>query len=75
MTELSLRRNAGDAREFEETLRAMLTLAATAQSRQPEVASLISAIPVERKDRTVTASANLPPALLDKLVHQLAPAP
>lgn len=64
-------RTAQDARQFEETLRAMLTLAAA--SRQPDVAALLAAIPVERRDRTTTAVVTVPGPMLQNLLGRLIP--
>jgi len=68
----ALGRTADDARQFEETLRAMLTLTSAAESRQPEVAALVAGIPVERSGRTANAAVTVPQPLIEKLLGQFA---
>jgi len=58
-----------NARRFEESLRAIVTLAAAASPRQPEIANVIKTIRVERQDRTVHASAIATPESLAKLAN------
>ena len=49
-------RTAEAGREFEENLRAILTLTAAANARQPDLVALIHSIQISREDRTVRAS-------------------
>ena len=49
------------AREFEETLRGFISLAAEAEVRQPDLAALLRSIRIERQDRTVRATLSGPP--------------
>ena len=48
-------RTAEAAREFEESVRAILSLAAVANARQPDLVALIRSIQIRRDDRTVRA--------------------
>ncbi len=48
--------SAEEARRFEETLRALFSLAAAGNERKPQVAALLSKIGVRRDDRTVRAN-------------------
>jgi hypothetical protein len=58
-----------NARRFEESLRAIVTLAAAASARQPEIAKALREIRVERQDRTVHASGTATPEALARLVN------
>ena len=49
-------RTAEAGREFEENLRAILTLTAAASARQPDLVALIRSIRIRREDRTVHAA-------------------
>jgi hypothetical protein len=44
------------ALHFEQTLRAILTMTAAAETKQPDLAALLRSIQVRREDRTVTAA-------------------
>ena len=48
-------------REFEENLRAILSLTAAANARQPELVALIHSIQISREDRTVRAALSAGP--------------
>jgi hypothetical protein len=48
-------RTAEAGREFEENLRAILSLTAAANARQPDLVALIHSIQIRREDRTVRA--------------------
>jgi len=60
-----------NARRFEESLRAIVTLAAAASARQPQTATLLHAIRVERQHRTVHASVTAMPEALANLTGTL----
>jgi len=60
---------AGDAREFEQSLRAILTLTAAANARQPGFAALLRAIQISREDRTVHVTLTAAPDGLDQLLR------
>jgi hypothetical protein len=62
-------RSTDEARQFEETLRSMLSLASGAESHRPEIAALLDSIAIERRGRVATATAAIPPASLDKLLE------
>jgi hypothetical protein len=49
-------RTAQAGREFEENLRAILSLTAAANARQPDLVALIRSIRISRQDRTVHAA-------------------
>ena len=52
---IAVGRTAEAGREFEENLRAILSLAAAANARQPDLVALIHSIQIRREDRTVRA--------------------
>jgi len=58
----------GDGREFEQSLRAILTLLAAANARQPGLAALLRAIQIRRDDRTVHVALTAAPDVLDHLL-------
>jgi len=60
---------AGDGREFEQSLRAILTLAAAGNARQPDFAALLRAIQIRRDDRTVHVALTAAPDGLDQLLR------
>jgi hypothetical protein len=53
---IAVGRTAEAGREFEENLRAILSLTAAANARQPDLVALIHSIQIRREDRTVRAS-------------------
>ena len=59
----------GDGREFEQSLRAILTLAAAANERQPGLAALLRGIEIRREDRTVHVAFTTAPDGLDQLLR------
>jgi len=59
----------GDGREFEQSLRAILTLAAAANERQPGLAALLRGIEIRREDRTVHVALTTAPDGLDQLLR------
>lgn len=59
---------AEQARHFEGSLRAMVTMAAVASARQPEIAAQIRSFRVTRDDRTVHASGPISPEILSRLL-------
>ena len=61
------RRKAG--REFEENLRAILSLTAAASARQPDLVALVRSIQIRREDRTVRASFSGGPDAADRLLR------
>jgi hypothetical protein len=65
-------RTAEAAREFEENLRAILSLTAAASARQPDLVALIRSIQIRREDRTVRVSLSGGPDAADRLLR-LAP--
>jgi hypothetical protein len=62
-------RTAEAAREFEENLRAILSLTAAASARQPDVVALIRSVQIRREDRTVRASLSGGPDAADRLLR------
>jgi len=58
----------GDGREFEQSLRAVLTLTAAANDRQPSLAAVLRAIAIRRDERTVHATLTAAPDALDHLL-------
>jgi hypothetical protein len=54
-------RTAEAGREFEENLRAILSLTAVANARQPDLVALIRSIQIRREDRTVRAALSAGP--------------
>lgn len=61
------------ARQLEESLRAILTLAGVAARRQPDLAQTLQAIEIRRDDRTVRAGLSTTPENAAKLIRALAP--
>jgi hypothetical protein len=59
-------------REFEENLRAILSLTAAANARQPDLVALIRSVQIRREDRTVRATLAGGPDAADQLLR-LAP--
>lgn len=55
----ALGRDETAAREFEERVRAMLSMAAAGESRHPEIAALLDAVRIGRAGDTVTASVHI----------------
>ena len=62
-------RTAEAGREFEENLRAILSLTAAASARQPDLVALIRSIQIRREDRTVHASLSGGPDAADRLLR------
>ena len=62
-------RTAEAGREFEENLRAILSLTAAASARQPDLVALIHSIQIRREDRTVHASLSGGPDAADRLLR------
>lgn len=54
--------------QFEQRLRALVSLAAAANARQPEISGLLRSLQLRREDRTVHAALSAPPAALEKLL-------
>ena len=65
-------RTAEAAREFEENLRAILTLTAAASARQPDLVALIRSIRIRREDRTVHAALSAGPDAVASLLRLVA---
>jgi len=57
------------ARDFEENLRAFLSLASAAEGRHQEIAALLDSIQVHRQGAIATASLSVPPEEIEKLVE------
>jgi hypothetical protein len=57
------------AREVEENLRAILTLIAAADARQPDLVALIRSIRISREDRTVHGALSAGPDAADRLLR------
>ena len=62
-------RTAEAGREFEENLRAILSLTAAANARQPDLVALIRSIQIRREDRTVRAALSGGPDAADRLLR------
>jgi hypothetical protein len=62
-------RTAEAGREFEENLRAILSLTAAASARQPDLVALIRSIRIRREDRAVRASLSGGPDAADRLLR------
>jgi hypothetical protein len=58
-----------DASEFEQSLRAILTLTAAANARQPGVSAMLDAIQIRREDRTVHVTLTGTPDALGQLLR------
>ena len=65
-------RTAEAGREFEENLRAILSLTAAANARQPDLVALIHSIQIRREDRTVRAVLSGGPDAADQLLRLVA---
>jgi hypothetical protein len=61
------------AREFEESVRGALSLASAAESRNPQIASLLNSVDVRRTGPTATASLHVPASAIDALFHSFVP--
>jgi hypothetical protein len=59
-------------RDFEESLRAILSLAAAANARQPDLAALIRSIRISRQDRMVRVALSAGPDAVARLLGLLA---
>jgi len=55
------------AQRFEASLRAIVTVAAAASARKPDIAAQLNAVRITREDRTVHASGSLSPEMIRKL--------
>jgi hypothetical protein len=62
-------RTAEAGRELEENLRAILTLTAAANARQPDLVALIHSIRIRRDDRTVRVTLSGGPDAADRLLR------
>jgi hypothetical protein len=62
-------RTADAAREFEENLRAILTLTAAASAGQPDFVELIHSIRISREDRTVRVAVSGGPDAADRILR------
>jgi hypothetical protein len=62
-------RTAQDGREVEENLRAILSLTAAANARQPDLVALLHSIQILREDRTVRAAISGGPDAVDRLLR------
>lgn len=63
----ALGRDEQAAREFEESLRGMLSLTSAAEERRPQIAALLGSVHVRRNGTTATASLRVPPDMIDAL--------
>jgi hypothetical protein len=61
-------RTAAAGREFEESLRAILSLAAAANARRPDLVALIHSVLIRREDRTVRVALSAGPDAVDSLL-------
>ena len=61
-------RTAEAGREFEESLRAILSLAAAANARRPDLVALIHSVLIRREDRTVRVALSAGPDAVDSLL-------
>ena len=61
-------RTAEAGREFEESLRAILSLTAAANARQPDLVALIHSVLIRRQDRTVRVALSAGPDAVDSLL-------
>jgi hypothetical protein len=71
LTVTALGRTAPSAQTIEESLRAEITLAAAAESRQPDLANLLQSIQIDRSDRTVRITLSTNAAAAAKLLELL----
>jgi hypothetical protein len=69
LTITALGRTAASAQTIEESLRAEITLAAAAESRQPDLANLLRSIQIDRDDRTVRITLSTDAAAAAKLLE------
>lgn len=58
-----------DSRDFEQSLRAILTLTAAANTRRPSMAALLRTIQIHREERTVDVSLTAGPDDVDQLLR------
>jgi hypothetical protein len=58
-----------NAQRFEQSLRAIMTLAAAATARQPEIAALLRSVHINREDRIVKANVTTRPEALANLLR------
>ena len=65
-------RTPDSARQFEESLRAFLSLAAAADARQTDLAAVLNSIQVHRQDASVEASLSADSAVAAKWIERLA---
>jgi hypothetical protein len=63
----ALGRDEQAARDFEESLRGILSLMSAAEARRPQIAALLASVAVRRNAKTATASLRVPPEMLDTL--------
>jgi len=68
----ALGRTADDARNIEESVRADITLAAAAETRQPDLAKLLRSIRIDRDDRSVRITLSADEEAAAKLIAALA---
>jgi hypothetical protein len=62
-------RTAEAGREFEESLRALLSLTAAANARQPDLVALIHSVLIRRQDRTVRVALSAGPDAVGSLLR------
>lgn len=67
----ALGRDEQAARDFEESLRGILSLTSAAETRRPQIAALLGSVQIRRNGTTATASVQVPPELLDTLAGML----
>jgi hypothetical protein len=65
-------RTAAAGREFEESLRAILSLTAAANARRPDLVRLIHSVLIRREDRTVRVALSAGPDAVDSLLGLVA---
>lgn len=63
----ALGRDEQGARDFEESVRGILSLTSAAEARRPQIAALLGSVDVRRNGATTTASLRVPPGMLDAL--------
>jgi hypothetical protein len=63
------------ARQLEESVRALLSLAAVSLAREPDLAALVRAVGVSRENLAVRATLDVPPAQAAKLLDRFGPFP
>jgi hypothetical protein len=62
------------AREFDENLRAILSLASAAETRNPQIASLLASIQIQRAALKTDATLTVPPPTAESFLKLLTPA-